>query len=204
MFLYQTQISQNQISGTFKTILHSSSVYIKVICEVKLITFVVSGLKRAKPLECFFKIWLPSHIGALWVYLLVAEAAAAAAAAGPPVWAGGGTAVPPGRRQQGRWLMERRSRWAESSGEAGRVCKLISFFLKTTSDGAAFPPTDLLELGDVLHIFSDAWLILWTYGLFTFVIYVHVLTLDVNVYFTHAVLVVGEFKGYVAASHYVT
>lgn len=47
---------------------------------------------------------------ALPTHLLSAAAAAAAAAAGPPVWAGGGTAVPPGRRQQGRWLTERRKR----------------------------------------------------------------------------------------------
>ncbi len=135
----------------FKLFKPSSSVCKKVICGVSLCDLWSMGLKVQKPLECFFKVWLATHICAFWVYLLVAVAAAVAAAAGPPVWAGGGTAVPPGRRQPGRWLMERRSRWAEISSEAGRDCKLISFFLKTTSDGAAFPPTDLLKLGDVLH-----------------------------------------------------
>lgn len=70
-------------------------------------------VKHAKPLVCCFKIqWRLLHICTqlFRVYLLVAAAVAAVAAAEPPAWADGGTAVPPGRRQQGRWLSERRNR----------------------------------------------------------------------------------------------
>ena len=47
------------------------------------------------------------------------------------------------------------SKACEQSAAARQTetAKLISFSSKTTSDRAAFPPTVLLKLGDVLHTF---------------------------------------------------
>lgn len=87
------------------------------------------------------------YSAALWLYLLVAAAAAAAAAV-PPAWAGEGTVVPPGCRQQGRWLAEKKSGWAENMGEAGRTLQTHFCFLEE-NDRAATPPADLLKLEGV-------------------------------------------------------
>lgn len=85
---------------------------------------------------------------ALSTHLLSAAAAAAAAAAGPPVWAGGGTAVPPGRRQQGRWLRERREGTLIQTTRGNATTKkeiLFSRMLKAHLCNAACPCKPAVE-----------------------------------------------------------